>query len=218
MKWSKCKFLNRLFKCHWLNQIFLLSVWKNEEIVKRDDLLSRLSSLENAVENHAETVQGYEKVIRSLEMEKATLLASIGDREEDILKILELKRQIDEFSIVVEERDSLKEEIERLRINGEAVSGLQGCLLEAEKTKEEFDSVFIRFTEEKKKNDEYQVALSDLMIRFQDLEDELIVKNERIISQEIQLEEEKVRSQHLEHALSTSGDKILYVVIIFLYI
>jgi predicted nucleic acid-binding Zn-ribbon protein len=194
----------------------LHSVLRNEEIVKRDDLILRLSTLEKDVETYAETVQGYEKLILSLEEEKSTLLASMGDREDDIKNIFELKRQLDEFSSIAEERDTLKAEIDRLRSNGESVSDLQGRLLEAENTIQELDSIFIQFHEEQKKNKEYQAAISDLMNRLQDLEKELIVKNEQILSQEMRLDGEKSRSQEMEYSPSRSRKKSGYVFTFFL--
>ena len=180
---------------------------RNQEILSRDIFLSRLSSLEKDIETHAKDVQDYEAHIISLQIEKAALLASISDREEDMKKIFELKRQLDELSLVVEERDSLKAEIERVNCNGVMVSDRQGSLIGEENTIEELSSSPILSNDEKKKDEESQTFLSNLISRLKDLENELLIKDEQIRFQSIQLEKEKNQFQELEHVRFEPDEK-----------
>jgi len=140
----------------------------------------------------------------------------MGDGDENVKKIFELKGQLDEFSLIAEERDLLKAEIEKLSIENEYISDLQNRLIDAEKTIQELDSIFIQYNEEKKKNVQFQSEISDLINQVKTLETDVVMKNDQILSQELLLEDEKSKYQDLQVALAMSGKKAGYVHFYFL--
>ena len=81
----------------------------------KSDFSLCISDLNNEIKKHVESGQEFEKMIKALENEKAVMSAAIEARDSKLLKMEDLRLEIDDLTRNVEDSESVKTELAALK-------------------------------------------------------------------------------------------------------